>query len=111
LPVARLKTDPDISQREPFDRSLEEWRRLGAPPDLYDEAAAAAAERQQCAPQYTMDGLSGQQQVQRLLARRWWHWRRPQFLAEVGALTAAESERLQRWPKLHARPAGFYREG
>ncbi len=91
---------PEDVGLELFDRSLTTWRRLGAPADLYDVDMAAAAE---VAP----TGFAFYpNQLRRLLARRYWQWARPAFLASIGALTAEERDRLARMPKLHARPGG-----
>jgi hypothetical protein len=107
--MARLKTDPDVS--EPFERSLDEWHRLGAPIDVYDATAAALSESTTCASQYRISFADAWPEQKRyLLARRWWHWRRPEFLAACGALTAQEITLLQRFPKFYAKPARMYRD-
>lgn len=87
-----------------FDRSAATWRRLRAPLALTD-VDAAAEKAADIAP--SLESLEHEEGVDRaslhhLLARRYWAWSRPKFLAEVGALTTAELEHLARFPKLHS---------
>ena len=79
-------------ERQPFDRSPAEWRALGAPPELYDVEAAAAAEvREHGAILEGPDpGPPG------FYAARWWRRTRAEFLAAAGALTGAEARLLAR---------------
>jgi hypothetical protein len=95
--------DDDGMVREPFDRSPATWRRLGAPLELYDAAAAAEAWNSYAPPGWRLDGFPDLP-ARRILAHRHWHWARPAFLAEVDALTAREAELLECWPRFYARP-------
>lgn len=105
--MARLRDLEDSADREPFDRSEATWRRLGAPADLYDEAAAAAAWRAKAPAGYRLDALGvvvDQVAVRRICARRWWDWARPAFLAAANALTTDERHRLRERPMLYREP-------
>jgi hypothetical protein len=95
---------------EPFDRPLAAWRRLGAPPDLYDKAAAAEAWNSYAPAGWRLDGFP-EHPARQILAHRHWQWARPAFLAEVGALTPQEARLLERWPKSYSRPTWPQRAG
>ena len=95
--------DNDGVVREPFDRSPAAWGRLGAPPELYDAATAAAAWNSYAPRGWRLDGFP-EHPARHILAQRHWRWARPAFLAEAGALTADEASLLERFPKPYARP-------
>jgi hypothetical protein len=100
----RQVLDDDGVDREPFDRSEATWRRLDAPPDLWDAAAAAEAWNSYTPAGWRLDGFP-EHPARQILAHRHWAWARPAFLAEVGALTPDEAGLLERWPRLHAPPS------
>jgi hypothetical protein len=104
--VRRREPLDDDAAGGPFDRSPATWRRLSAPPDLYDVAAAAEAYRSYSPPGWRLDGPESSPggPACQLMARRHWRWARAQFLTQIGALTAEERALLQRWPQLHALP-------
>jgi hypothetical protein len=66
---------------ELFNRSEAEWRRLGAPVDLYVVVAAAAAELREHGP-LLEPGEAGHPGPEWFYARRWWREHRPAFLAD-----------------------------
>jgi hypothetical protein len=82
----------------PFERRVEDWQAMGAPPDLYVEYLAAAAELREHGS-ILEPGEPGYPGPSRFLARRWWRHARPSFLADRGELTPHEA-------RLLARPAG-----
>jgi hypothetical protein len=80
---------------ELFDRPPAVWRQLGAPPDLYDVDAAAAAEL--AAHRAVLEpGEAGHRGPEWFYARRWWREHRWRFLASKGQLTAREAVILGR---------------
>jgi hypothetical protein len=85
-----------------FERSIEQWQALGATRDLYDVAAAARCWRRTAPAGQRLDSPALYQfrdaevHLTQLAAHRWWRQARPAFLAEVGALTAAERAFLER---------------
>jgi hypothetical protein len=76
---------------EPFDRPEAEWRRLGAPVDLYDPEAAAEAELAEHGAVLEA-GSPGFPGPASFYAHRCWHRHRPRFLAAAGVLTRVEAK-------------------
>jgi hypothetical protein len=101
---ARRPTDDQGRPLQPFERSREEWIRLGAPADLFDLEAAAAAEliAHGAILQPDEPGYPGPLSI---YAHRWWrHCRRAAWLAEHDALTARERDLLDRFPAAYLPP-------
>lgn len=105
-----------------FDRTVETWRQLGAPPSLYEVAAAVAAHRRCARPAFRRDFVYAQpldalrdrppadspltnQAAARLVASEWWRSTRAYFLRRREALTDEEQARTDRCPRLH-QPSG-----
>jgi hypothetical protein len=80
---------------EPFDRTPAEWRRLGAPVDLYDLELAAECELAEHGAVLEPGEPSAPGPLW-FYAARWWRAHRPPFLAAAGALTRAEQRRYAR---------------
>jgi hypothetical protein len=83
---------------EPFERPEAEWRRLGAPADLWDLQVAAAAQLAAHRAVLT-PGEAGYPGPRWFLAHRWWRRHRPPFLAERDALTPVEAALMATWSR------------
>jgi hypothetical protein len=80
---------------EPFTRPVAEWRRLNAPPDLYDLELAAECELLEHGAVLEV-GEPAAPGPAWFYAGRWWRQHRPPFLAAAGELTRAEARRYAR---------------
>jgi hypothetical protein len=80
---------------EPFDRPVAEWRRLGAPPDLFDLELAAECELAEHGAVLAPREPSAPGPLW-FYARRHWREHRPRFLADRGQLTRPEARRYAR---------------
>jgi hypothetical protein len=84
----RAPVDDQGEPLAPFERPAPVWRELGAPPELVDVEAAAAAELAAHGPLIGLE-LGGGPRL--FYARRYWRRHRPRFLAARGALTGREA--------------------
>jgi len=94
--MARRRTLELPAGTEPFDRSPEQWRELGAPEFVVDLAAAAQCYSRWARPGYGRGLTSTDATAQRYYVTMAWLPRcvRPLYLAHVGALAPGEVQLL-----------------
>jgi hypothetical protein len=84
----RAPVDDQGEPLAPFERPAAVWRELGAPLELVDVEAAAAAELAEHGPLIGREFGGGPVEF---YAGRYWRRHRPRFLAARGQLTPAEA--------------------
>jgi hypothetical protein len=94
--VARRRVAELPPGAEPFNRSAQQWRELGAPPFVYDVDAAAEAYVAWALAGYGGGEDSTDELVRAYYVRLLWVPRcvKPQWLAHAGALLDAEAQLL-----------------
>jgi hypothetical protein len=100
--MARRRVAELPAGAEPFDRSVQQWRELGAPTWVFELAAAAEAYVAWAQPGYGGGLEPDDVLVRRHYARKWMaQCVKPQWLAQAGALLDAEVQLLSgdRWAR------------